>query len=164
MPPGGSVGTASSDTFATSSAAWISGSSWKRCALSRVEVAHAVVAGALQELDEVEGVADALGSEPEVLVVLAGSLRVEVDVEELPVPERLRDRMMKRQARHGLVRELGVHADHVRYSSSSMNASMCPTVGSRMSPRGSFGLGSSANRNWYPRLIAYSHARLIASA
>ena len=104
MPPSGRVGTASSSTFAVASAAWISGSSWKRRALSRedqvgadaaagevphavgvlgavrvgVEVAHAVVAGVLEQLHEVERVPDALGAEAEVLVVLArhaGALR-----------------------------------------------------------------------------------------
>ena len=41
----------------------------------RVEVAHAVPAGVLEQLHEVERVADALGAEAEVLVVLAGTLR-----------------------------------------------------------------------------------------
>ena len=45
---------------------------------------------------------------------LPGPLRVEVDVEELPVPEHLRHRVVEREARHRLVRELGVHAHHLR--------------------------------------------------
>ena len=53
------------------------------------------------------------GAEAEVLVVLADPLRVEVDVEELPVPQRLGDAVGEREARHRLVRELGVEADHV---------------------------------------------------
>ena len=57
-------------------------------------------------------------------------LGVEVDVEELAVPQRLRHRVGERQARHGLVGELGVDARPSRdRSSSSMKASMWPTVG-----------------------------------
>ena len=56
-----------------------------------VEVPHAVPPCVLEELHDVEGVADALGAEPEVLVELADPLRVEVDVEELAVPEGLGD-------------------------------------------------------------------------
>ena len=35
-------------------------------------------------------------------------------MEELPVPQRLRDRVVEREARHRLVRELRVQADHLR--------------------------------------------------
>ena len=51
------------------------------------------------------------------------------------------------QAGHLLVADLGVEPDQLgRAPASSMNASACPMVGSRMSPRGSLGLGSIANR------------------
>ena len=79
-----------------------------------VEVAHARPARVLEQLHEVEGVADALGPEPEVLVELADALRVEVDVEQLPVPQRLGHGVGEVQAGHRLVGELGVQADHVR--------------------------------------------------
>ena len=78
-----------------------------------VEVPHAVPAGVLEQADQVEGVADAFGSEAEVLVVLPDPLRVEVDVEQLPLPQGLGDGVRERESRHGLVGELGVEADHV---------------------------------------------------
>ena len=78
-----------------------------------VEVAHALPARVLQQLHQVEGVADALGAEAVVLVELAGPLAVEVDVEQLAVPQRLGHGVVEGQARHGLVGELGVEADHL---------------------------------------------------
>src|SRR6476660_823197 len=100
-PPAGRVGSDNAVACAVRNASWISSSSWKRRALSakiryvrmRVEVPHAVPLCVLEQLHHVERVADALGAEPEVLVVLADPLRVEVDVEELPVPQRLRGRV-----------------------------------------------------------------------
>ena len=59
-------------------------------------------------------VLDALGSEPEVLVEPADALVVEIDVEQLVLPHGLRDRLVEAQARHRLVRDLGVHPHHVR--------------------------------------------------
>ena len=56
-----------------------------------VEVPRAVVAGLLEQLDQEEGVLDVLRAEAQVLVVAADLLAVEVDVEELAVPERLGD-------------------------------------------------------------------------
>ena len=53
-------------------------------------------------------------SEAEVLVVAADALRVEVDVEELPVPQRLGHRLVEGEPGHRLVGELGVEPDHVR--------------------------------------------------
>ena len=53
-----------------------------------VEVAHPVPPGVLEQLHQVERVTDALAPEAEVLVVLADALGVEVDVEELVVPQR----------------------------------------------------------------------------
>ena len=44
-----------------------------------------------------------------------------------------------------------------------MNAMACPSVGSRMSPRGSFGLGSIANRMSYPWSMTYSDSRFSPS-
>ncbi len=44
-----------------------------------------------------------------------------------------------------------------------MNASACPSVGSRMSPRGSFGFGSMANRMPYPCSLTYAPRVSIAS-
>ena len=51
----------------------------------------AVVARVLEQLDEEEPVLEAHGAEAEVLVVAADALAVQVDVEELARPERLRD-------------------------------------------------------------------------
>ena len=78
-----------------------------------VEVPHALPAGVLEELDDIEGVTDALGAEAEVLVELPDPLGVEVDVKELVVPERLRDGVREGQTAHRLVGELGVQAHHV---------------------------------------------------
>jgi len=77
-----------------------------------VEVAHAVPAGVLQELDQVEGVAHALGAEA-VVVELAGPLGIQIDMEELPLPERLGHAVVEGEARHRLVGELGVETHHL---------------------------------------------------
>ena len=45
-----------------------------------------------------------------------------------------------------------------------MNAIACPSVGSRMSPRGSFGFGSIANLMSYPWSMTYSDSRFSPSA
>ena len=58
-----------------------------------VEVPHAVPAGVLEELHHIERITDPLGAEPEVLVELSDPLGVEVDVEELALPQGLRDRL-----------------------------------------------------------------------
>ena len=78
-----------------------------------VEVPHALPPRVLEQLDDVEGVTDAFGAEPEVLVELADPLGVEVDVEELVVPEGLGHGVGERQPAHGLVGELGVESHHV---------------------------------------------------
>ena len=52
-------------------------------------------------------------AEDEVLVELGAALAVEVDVEQLSVPQRLRDPVHHVEVRHLLVADLGVHADHV---------------------------------------------------
>ena len=41
-------------------------------------------------------------------------LAVQVDVEELAVPQRLRHRVVERQTRHRLVCELGIETNHFR--------------------------------------------------
>src|SRR5690606_27892889 len=81
-----------------------------------VEVARAVVgrpavhAAVLEQVDEREGVVQVAVTEHEVLVVLDAALAVEVDVEELAVPQRLRDAGREVEARHLLVADLGVEA------------------------------------------------------
>ena len=77
----------------------------------RVEVPRPVVARALEQAHEVEGLLEVLGPEAEVLVVAADPLAVEVDVEELARPQRLPDAVQERQPRHRLVGDLGVDAD-----------------------------------------------------
>ena len=116
-----------------------------------VEVHVAVVgpagAGAQQRVDGPERAAQVARAEAQVLVEARTVLAVEVDVEQLAVPQRLGDALREVQPGHLLVPDLGVEARPGRARSSSlMNASACPIVGSRMSPRGSFGLGSRANR------------------
>jgi hypothetical protein len=80
----------------------------------RVEVARPVVADVLEELDEEERVARVGRAEAEVLVVAAGILIVQVDVEQLAGFVRLGDGVHEVEAGHGLVRDLGVDADHLR--------------------------------------------------
>jgi hypothetical protein len=48
-------------------------------------------------------------------------------------------------------------------SSVEMKCSAWPTVGRKMSPRGSFGLGSSAKRSPYPCASEYSTSTFSAS-
>jgi hypothetical protein len=67
-------------------------------------------------------------------------------VEELAVPQRLRDAVCVVEARHLLVPDLGVHADQLRVLELVDERQRVTDVGSRMSPRGSLGLGSIANR------------------
>ena len=80
----------------------------------RVEVARPVVAGVLEQLDEEERVLQADRAEAEVLVIAPDALGVEVDVEQLAGPERLRDPVEERQTGHRLVRDLRIDADHLR--------------------------------------------------
>ncbi len=75
-----------------------------------VEVAGPGVTGALQEVDQPEGGAQVSGAEAQVLVVLDAGLAVEVDVEELARPQRLRDAVREVEPGHLLVADLGVDA------------------------------------------------------
>ncbi len=76
-------------------------------------MAHPLPARLFEELDDVERVADAFGAEAEVLVEFPDPLGVQVDVEQLVLPQGLGDRVRERQAAHRLVRELRVEADHL---------------------------------------------------
>ena len=79
----------------------------------RVEVPHAGPLRVFEQLHEIERVADAFRAEPKILVVLPDHLRVQIDVEEFVLPQRLRDAVVEREARHRLVRELGIEPDHL---------------------------------------------------
>ena len=71
-------------------------------------------------------------TEHEVLVVLRPVLTVEVDVEELAVPEGLGDAVDEVHAGHLLVADLGVQLRPSRDArASEMNARALPTVGSK---------------------------------
>ena len=84
-----------------------------------VEVPRPVVGGAaagaavLQQVDEEERVEQVAVAEDQVLVVLDAALAVEVDVEQLAVPQRLGDAVHEVQPGHLLVPDLGVEADHL---------------------------------------------------
>ena len=97
-------------------------------------------------MNDEERLLQPLRSEAQVLIEAPDLLAVEVDVEELPGPESESDGVVEAQTRHRLVRKLRVHADHLRTIELEMNASAWPTVGMKLSPRGSFGFGSSAKR------------------
>src|SRR6266508_4043786 len=81
-----------------------------------VEVAWALVAATLQQVDQEEGVLLVLRAEAQVLVVARPPLGVEVDVVELARPQRLRDPVVEVQPRHGLVADLRVEPDQLRVS------------------------------------------------
>ena len=79
-----------------------------------VEVARAGVADVLEELHQPERRLGVRGPEPEVLVVAADDLVVQVDVEELARLPRLGHRVGHVQAGHVLVGDLGIHAHQLR--------------------------------------------------
>ena len=64
-------------------------------------------------MDEQERLFEILGTEPEVLVVTADPLRVEIDVEQLVGPQRLGDAVDEAESGHRLVRHLRVDTDHL---------------------------------------------------
>src|SRR5262249_44552736 len=70
-----------------------------------IEMARAVVADVFEELDEPERRFDVCRSEPEVLVVAARRLIVEIDVEQLAGFPRLRDGMKNVEAGHVFMRD-----------------------------------------------------------
>ena len=78
-----------------------------------VAVVRSAAGAAEQRVDGPERAAQVAGAEPQVLVVARPVLAVEVDVEELVVPERLRDAVREVQPGHLLVPDLGVEADHL---------------------------------------------------
>ena len=78
-----------------------------------VEVPRAGVAAGLQRVDGPERAAQVAGAEAQVLVEARAVLAVEVDVEQLAVPQRLRDAVREVQPGHLLVPDLGVEADPV---------------------------------------------------
>ena len=64
-------------------------------------------------MHEQERLLQVLGAEPVVLVVASDALTVQVDVEQLPRPQRLGDGVHEAEAGHRLVRDLRVDADHL---------------------------------------------------
>ena len=74
---------------------------------------RAVVATGLERVDHPERAPHVAGAEPQVLVVTRPVLPVQVDVEQLAVPQRLGDPVRVVQPGHLLVPDLGVHPDHV---------------------------------------------------
>ena len=74
---------------------------------------HAVPLRVLEQLDQEEGALLILAGEAQVLVVAAGLLAVQIDVEQLARLERLADAVREVEAGHLLVRDLGVEADHL---------------------------------------------------
>ena len=72
-----------------------------------------VVAAGLEDVDGPERAAGVAGAEAQVLVVARPVLAVEVDVEQLAVPQRLGQAMGEVEAGHLLVPDLRVEADHL---------------------------------------------------
>src|SRR5450755_2278084 len=79
----------------------------------RVEVAWTIVASVLQQPDQEEQVLNVLAAEAQILVETRPLLIVEINVEEFACFERLGHAMHKVEARHILVRDLGIESDHV---------------------------------------------------
>ena len=67
----------------------------------------------LEQLDQEEGALLIFAGEAQVLIVAARLLAVEIDVEQLARLQRLADAVREVEPRHQLVRDLGVHADHL---------------------------------------------------
>jgi len=68
-------------------------------------------------------------------------------VKQLASLQRLLDRGDEGSGRHLLMTDLGIHPEQLgAFQRLNEAPSAWPTVGSRMSPRGSFGLGSIAKR------------------
>jgi hypothetical protein len=67
----------------------------------------------LEQVDEREGVEDVAVAEDEVLVELRAVLAVQVDVEQLALPQRLGDGVREVEVGHLLVADLGVHAEQL---------------------------------------------------
>ena len=80
----------------------------------RIEVPRSGVADVLEELHEPEGGLHVGRSEPEVLIVPAGHLVVQIDVKQLAGLPGLRHRVQHVQTGHLLVRHFRIHADHLR--------------------------------------------------
>ena len=79
-----------------------------------IEVHRARVAAGQQRVDHPERAARVPRAEPQVLVVPRAVLAVQVDVEQLAVPQRLGDAVRVVHARHLLVPDLGVDPDDFR--------------------------------------------------
>ncbi len=79
-----------------------------------VEVTRSVVTAVLHDVDGPEGAAGIAGTESQVLVVARTVLPVEVDVEQLLVPQRLCESVGIVEAGHLLVPDLWVDAHHLR--------------------------------------------------
>jgi hypothetical protein len=77
-----------------------------------VEVARSLVAARLEDVDGPESAPSVAGAEAEVLVVPRPVLTVEVDVEELSMPERLSQAVGVVEPRQLLVTDLWVEPDH----------------------------------------------------
>ena len=78
-----------------------------------IEMTRAVVADLLQQFHEEKRRLDVVRSKPEILVVAARILIVEVNMEELAGIPRLRHGMREVQPGHVLVGHFGIHAHHV---------------------------------------------------
>ena len=85
-------------------------------------------------------------AEHQVLVVLHAALTVQVDVEQLPLPQRLRDAVHEVETRHLLVPDLGVEADHVGVLERRDEPERVADRRQQDVAAGSFGFGSSVNR------------------
>ncbi len=77
-------------------------------------MAHPLVADIFQELDQEEVLLDHFRAKAEVLVVASEELIVQVDVEQFARVPCLGNRMHEIEARHVLVGDFGIDADHVR--------------------------------------------------
>ena len=109
-------------------------------------MAGSVVSGVLEQLDEEEGVLEALRPEAQVLVVAADLLGVEVDVEQLAGVDRLGDAVVDAEPGHRLVGDLRVEPDHLGLVERRDERQGMTDRRQERVARGSLGFGSSAKR------------------
>src|SRR5689334_12363871 len=80
----------------------------------RIEVAHSLPGGILQQLHEEEGLLWIHRTKPKILIVAAWLLIVQIDVKELPRIERLAHAVGEVESGHRVVRDFRIEPDHLR--------------------------------------------------
>src|SRR5207253_6553337 len=77
---------------------------------TRIEMPRPIVARPFEKIYQQQRALLILTTEAKVLVETRDSLGVQIDVKELPVPQRLRDSMVEIEPDHRLVRDFGIQS------------------------------------------------------